>query len=121
MKERLLAEAPGILAWAVRGALDWQRDGLGCPEKVAPATDAYRAEENLIGRFVTDRCEVHASYRVKASDLFAAFKAWCLFTGVESPPPQRSFGLMMTEAGYTRSVNGSWYIGLSLAGSSEPE
>ena len=29
LPEKLKAEVPGILAWAVRGCLDWQRGGLG--------------------------------------------------------------------------------------------
>jgi putative DNA primase/helicase len=29
--QKLLAELPGILAWAVRGCLDWQKNGLGNP------------------------------------------------------------------------------------------
>jgi putative DNA primase/helicase len=41
---KLRAEWPGILAWAVRGCLDWQKYGLGEPEAVRAATDAYRAE-----------------------------------------------------------------------------
>lgn len=121
MKDRLLAEREGILAWAVRGCLEWQANGLGNSEKVSEATATYQAEENVIGRFIVDRCEVHASYRVKASDLYATFRTWCQYTGVEPLPAQRSFGLMMSQAGYGRSANGSWYIGLSLAGSDVPE
>jgi putative DNA primase/helicase len=121
MKDQLLAEAPGILAWAVQGCIDWQANGMGCPEKVAAATSTYRQEENLLSRFIADRCEVHASNWVKASELFSAFRAWCQFVGVESPPSQRSFGLMMTEAGYGRNSNGTKYSGLSLVGSGIPE
>ncbi|PLS83054.1 MAG: hypothetical protein CYG60_22800, partial [Actinobacteria bacterium] len=40
LPEKLQAELPGILAWAVRGCLDWQRDGLAEPEEVKAATEA---------------------------------------------------------------------------------
>jgi len=34
LNEELKVEAPGILAWAIRGCLEWQRGGLNPPEKV---------------------------------------------------------------------------------------
>ena len=36
--ERLRAELPGILAWALRGCRDWQQHGLQPPGLVADAT-----------------------------------------------------------------------------------
>src|SRR5207249_4861041 len=43
---KLRAEWPGILAWAIRGCLDWQREGLGEPDEVRAATAAYRAQQD---------------------------------------------------------------------------
>jgi len=37
-------EGPGILAWAVRGCLAWQQDGMTEPEAVMEATADYRNE-----------------------------------------------------------------------------
>jgi putative DNA primase/helicase len=34
LPDKLRRELPGILAWAVQGCLDWQREGLGMPEPV---------------------------------------------------------------------------------------
>ena len=39
LPEKLKAEYPGILAWAVRGCLKWQAEGLQPPERVRAATD----------------------------------------------------------------------------------
>ena len=39
-----LLELPGILAWAVRGCLEWQKVGLGLPTSVSEATREYREE-----------------------------------------------------------------------------
>ncbi len=38
LTDRLLAERDGILAWAVEGCLEWQRDGLNPPQTVLAAT-----------------------------------------------------------------------------------
>lgn len=69
-------EMPGILAWAVRGCLDWQRSGLGLPESVRAATDQYREEQDYIGEFLSEKCRLGAAFDVKASELFQAYKAW---------------------------------------------
>ncbi|MBF6614955.1 MAG: bifunctional DNA primase/polymerase, partial [Chloroflexi bacterium] len=41
---KLAAEADGILAWAVRGCIEWLRDGLAAPYEVVSATEQYRGE-----------------------------------------------------------------------------
>ena len=52
LPEKLRTELPGILAWAVRGCLEWQRDGLGEPAAVVEATKVYRDESDAIGEFL---------------------------------------------------------------------
>ena len=47
----LRAEAPGILAWIVRGCLKWQREGLNAPDSIRSATQAYREECDPACRF----------------------------------------------------------------------
>ncbi|HZZ14439.1 MAG TPA: phage/plasmid primase, P4 family, partial [Candidatus Sulfotelmatobacter sp.] len=53
---KLAAEAPGILAWAVKGCLKWQRDGLGMPVAVTQATADYRDEMDPVSDFIADCC-----------------------------------------------------------------
>jgi len=52
LPEKLRAERPGILAWAVRGCLEWQKRGLGEPVAVREATDAYQEESDVLGEFM---------------------------------------------------------------------
>jgi len=42
LKDELQSELSGILRWAVRGCLLWQRDGLGSIESVDKATEMWR-------------------------------------------------------------------------------
>ncbi|MDX2091219.1 MAG: phage/plasmid primase, P4 family [Kofleriaceae bacterium] len=81
LPRKLKAEAPGILAWAVRGCLAWQHGGLGAPSAVDKATAAYRDEQDHLGRFVEERCELAAGAFVATSDLFTAYTSWCTRTG----------------------------------------
>ena len=46
--DTLKAEASGVLAWLVRGCLDFQREGLNPPQAVRMATEQYRNEEDII-------------------------------------------------------------------------
>jgi putative DNA primase/helicase len=55
---KLERELPGILAWAVRGCLAWQAEGLGLPRAVEQSTNEYRADEDLLGLFLDQRCKL---------------------------------------------------------------
>ena len=47
-EELVATEAEGILAWAVRGFADWQRNGLQSKPKETLAIDEYRIEADHI-------------------------------------------------------------------------
>jgi putative DNA primase/helicase len=119
LPDRLKAEVAGILAWAVCGCLDWQREGLGEPDEVQQATAAYRSEQDLLGGFVGECCVTGgAAYCVRASELYAAFCHWCEASGEakgSAVPSQRKVGEALTEKGFERyTSNGTWYRGLAL-------
>lgn len=121
LHSKLLAELPGILAWAVRGCLAWQRDGLSIPRDVVTATDAYREEQDILAAFLADRCVVTATASARASELYTEYKQWCDTSG-EHPQSQRRFGSALAERGFQR-VHGrhGWvWIGVGLAGD-DPE
>jgi len=85
--ERLLEEAPGILAWMVRGCLEWQarsaggESGLGSCAAVDAATREYRAEMDTLAAFFSDRCELGAELMVSSADLYGAFEEWSKKSG----------------------------------------
>ena len=60
---KLRAEWPGILAWAVRGCLKWQREGLGEPDVVRSATKGWQQEMDHLKRFVAE----HGGHRTRLS------------------------------------------------------
>ncbi|MFA5111472.1 MAG: phage/plasmid primase, P4 family, partial [Desulfobaccales bacterium] len=95
---KLRAELPGILAWAVRGCLEWQRTGLGVPDKVRAATADYRSEMDVLTLFLDDCCLVKPTAQAKAGALYSAYEAWCQANG-ERAMAKRSFGLRLGERG----------------------
>lgn len=77
LADKLQAEASGILNWIIRGCLAWQAEGLQPPAAVTEAVDTYRAEEDHVGRFLSECCVLNDTARVPARDLRAAYERWC--------------------------------------------
>jgi putative DNA primase/helicase len=97
--EKLHRELPGILAWAVRGCLDWQRDGLGEPEAVSNATAAYRREMDVMADFIDEHCVLGEHETEDAGLLYEKFKEWSLQNG-EGAATQKKFGAQLRERGF---------------------
>ena len=74
---KLRAEATGILAWAVRGCVEWQKHGLGTPKEINNAVADYRNEMDIVKDFIEERCVGGLDLRIKTSTLYDAFKEWC--------------------------------------------
>jgi putative DNA primase/helicase len=115
LPQKLRDELPGILAWAVRGCLRWQKDGLGQPEEVSAATEAYREEMDVFGAFLKDRCIVNKKARVKSAALYSAYKAWCEDSG-ERPLTQQKLGTVLAERQFKSYRTGRirFWLGLDL-------
>jgi len=82
--EKLLTESPGIVAWCVRGCLDWQSNGLAEPATVRKATDEYREESDALGEFFRLHAVFDAAARVARKDLREAYAGYCK-TGTHTP------------------------------------
>lgn len=91
LKDKLMAEAEGILARLVRGCLAWQRTGLNAPERVKQATESYRSESSPLGRFLEARCVISEEAKATFGDLFAAYQSWCAMTRELGPLNRRQF------------------------------
>ncbi|MCF7673521.1 hypothetical protein KQ944_17945 [Bacillus subtilis] len=58
LPSKLRAEAAGVFAWMVEGALAYLNEGLNTPEKIRNATNEYREDSDPIGAFVRAACIV---------------------------------------------------------------
>jgi len=103
--EKLEAELAGILAWAVKGCLDWQENGLGVPSEVKRATENYREEMDIVGDFIKDCCVVGPTVEVITKDLYNAYIEWCKANG-EQPIGKRAFGQCLKERGFVPGRTG---------------
>jgi putative DNA primase/helicase len=116
LPEKLRAEAPGILAWMVAGFRDWQEGGMRPPRAVLDATRAYRCDEDILGEFLAECCELGAHFTCAAGELYARFRSWCEGAGEREVPSQKRFGAALGERGFgrTHTMKGALYQGLRL-------
>jgi len=120
---KLLGELDGIFAWAVRGCLAWQRDGLQVPAAVEAATSAYKAESDTLAAFLAECTTQDGNAETQASKLYAAYKSWCEDNG-EMAITGTMFGRRLGERGYdkyTDRARHTFYMGLALLASGERE
>lgn len=112
LQEALLKELPGILAWAVRGCLEWQRMGLQEPAEVLAATADYKDEQDALGKFFEDCCVVGSGLRVGAHELYSAYRDWA----GKSALSQVKFGSHLGERGFEhkRTKSARLWVGLGL-------
>lgn len=102
LKAAIALELEGILAWAVRGCLAWQDRGLDTPAVVRAATSAYRAESDIIGQFIAERCEVRDDAQIGAGDLYRAYCSWAEAAG-EKPGTSTALGRRLSKLGFHRA------------------
>src|SRR5205823_2050999 len=81
LSKKLLAEAEGILAWAVRGELARRKYGLDKHDEVREAKEEWKAENDQLGRFIADCCVLHDDFQAKARPLFEHYSKWAEGSG----------------------------------------
>lgn len=96
---KLRPEWPGILAWAIDGALLWQRDGLCPPTSVLAATEDYFDDEDLLQSWIDERCRSSAMGAGRAADLFENWKRYCEDRG-EQPGSMKRFTQSLRSKGF---------------------
>jgi putative DNA primase/helicase len=114
LSEKLKAEMPGILNWAIEGCLRWQSEGLRVPSCVKKATEEYRAAEDVVGQFISEATAQHGE--TAKSELFDHYLKWCDKCGIRSRLTSRKFNERIKERGDCDDVHtnkGAQWRGIS--------
>ena len=83
--DKLKNELPGILNWALEGWRIYQSKGIQLPAAVEKESKSYRAESDIVGRFLAERCRFDKPNQDTSSKvLFSAFKAWADESGLRA-------------------------------------
>ncbi|MGC9271753.1 phage/plasmid primase, P4 family [Acidiphilium sp.] len=115
LPEKLKAEHPGILQWAIEGCLEWQRIGLAPPEAVTDATAEYLADEDALMTWAGDRCTLDRNLWGQSSHLFKSWVSWCDDAN-EPRGTQKQWRASMIAHGFNphKAAKGEGFMGLAL-------
>ncbi|KAB2929146.1 MAG: hypothetical protein F9K24_20695 [Leptonema illini] len=123
MKASLLAEASGIINWALEGLKLFREDGYWEPEDVSAATREYFSENDLIGQFLDEACELDKSgiARITKKELYAHFSTYSEENGLR-PMSNVKFSLLISERGFdeSKSAGERCWIGIRKARPAAP-
>ncbi|MFA7486746.1 MAG: phage/plasmid primase, P4 family [Lysobacteraceae bacterium] len=114
LTEKLKAEGPGILNWALAGCRAWSGQGLHPPPLVQAATDEYRTEMDVLRAWIEEYC-IEGAGDETASALYGSYKDWAR-DNTGWVMSQTQFGRKMTER-YVKIKRGAQkvYLGIRLA------
>lgn len=118
--EKLAAEAAGILAWCVRGALAYQKDGLQPPAAVRKARDDYKSDMDLLGEWLDECCEVGPNHVESNARLWASWEAFAKARGeLRFIASAKSLGRRLQSKGFevvrdTAGLRGRGLVGLRV-------
>jgi putative DNA primase/helicase len=116
LQARLRDEWPGILAWAIEGARHWHRIGLGKPEIVQAETADYFEQEDTVGRWIRECCDLaNPDAKTPVAHLFKSWTKWTAGNGEFTGSIKRFSGLL-AQKGFERGSAGPfrYFIGLRL-------
>jgi len=115
----LREELPGILNWALEGAVEWQRLGLAAPPAVQAATQEYRSNEDTLADFLAEHVVADPRGMTSAKNLFSTYKKWAETMG-ERPVSQKALASALRERGFMNAKSGHSatmvWRGIRLAG-----
>jgi putative DNA primase/helicase len=119
LDRKIIDEASGILAWLVRGCLEWQRDGLAPPREVTEATEKYRRSEDLIADWIYERAEISdPNAEETATNLYKDFVDWYHDNIGQKERTGTWFGKQLGKKYEKHKSNGRvLYLGISLKNS----
>ena len=106
LEEKLWAEASGILAWAIDGAVEYLRYGLQVPVAVQMASEHYKSEQDHTSLFLAESTMPDQGAVCPAADLYLGYKRWCEDNG-HPVLSSTAFGRELSRLGYDGDkVNG---------------
>jgi len=112
---KLREEASGILNWLLEGIANWKQERLKTPKAILFATDEYRGEMDVIGNFITEKCDQKKEMAILLKKLYKAYSDWCEENN-EHAVSERFFTLRLKEMGFKqgRTSTERFWVGIGL-------
>ena len=106
LKDRLAAEFPGLLNWALVGARDWLAHGLQPPASCTAATAVYRQQSDRLAEFVQAHFTPTDDGVVTKASVFDAYREWCSEEGIRNAMSKRGLGFQLANRGWSEGTEG---------------
>jgi len=107
LKDRLIAEAPGILALALGGlARAIARNGIAVPSSSISAGKAWRRDVDQVAQFVEDCCVWAPGVGAPSADFYRGYQSWATSAGVKRSLSRKSFTMRLVALGGQRGKGG---------------
>lgn len=109
--------SPAIMKWIIEGAEKVSKTDhkVDDPKCVRDAVAAYREDNDWLGHFINDCCDVGDGLTEKSGEFYQQYRAYCIQSG-EYTRSTTDFYAAVEKAGFVRrkSNNGTLVYGLSL-------
>lgn len=120
LEDRIWEEAPQILAWAIKGCMAYQRDGLPRPTAIQSATEQFFEEQDVFSQWMEDCCvSNNASNFSTSANLYQSWRSYVEDAG-ESAGTRKMLGQKLRRSGfrsgqkYVGGKNCKGWLGISL-------
>lgn len=113
-----------ILSWMIEGAEEVIRRDfkIDLPECVRQAIDRYRKDNDWLGHFLSERCEIGDGLQAKSGELYTGYRSFCADTGEYTRSTTDFYNALENEGfSRTKTRNGTFVHGLVLGKITEAE
>lgn len=108
---------PYIMSWIVEGAQKaiHHEFKIPLPSVVQNAISEYRGQNDWLGQFLTECCEIGDGLEQKSGELYQEYRSYCLRTG-EYTRSTTDFYAALEKAGFSRKKkkSGMWVQGVQV-------
>jgi putative DNA primase/helicase len=107
--DKLAAELPGVLNWAIQGLRTYREVGLNPPERVIAATQDYRAEQNVLADFISELCVTQKQLSLVGKniglpslgkDVYSEYCRWAAENTPQEVMTLKMFSTQMIQSGH---------------------
>jgi P4 family phage/plasmid primase-like protien len=106
-----------ILAWMMRGCIEWRRVGLAIPEDIEAATDAYRDSQDPLRDFFAEECIFEPTAWASRDAILKRYEQWMKQAGTRFALTPKTMAERLRKRGLTEKKNSGvrGWIGIGLA------
>jgi putative DNA primase/helicase len=99
LKARIIAlEAEGVLAWLIRGAMQWTaQGGLITPAEVVKRSEAHIREADPVWPFIHERLIADPHCETEFTAIYGAYESWCSLNGQRNPMSGKALSMALSE------------------------